>query len=49
VWQNNRSGLVFASGRSQLLTSMASVMRPSLPRGIRLASNTIAEPADVRP
>ena len=29
TWQNNRSGLVAASGRSQLLTSTASRIRPS--------------------
>ena len=29
VWQNSRSGLVSASGRSQLLTSAASRIRPS--------------------
>ena len=28
-WQNSRSGLVSASGRSQLLTSQASRIRPS--------------------
>jgi hypothetical protein len=33
TWQNKRSGLVAASGRSQLLTSTASTRRPSAARG----------------
>jgi hypothetical protein len=33
TWQNSRSGLVAASGRSQLLTSTASISRPSVARG----------------
>ena len=33
TWQNRRSGLVAASGRSQLLTSTASIRRPSAARG----------------
>ena len=35
VWQNRRSGLVCASGRSQLLTSAASRIRPSAQAGER--------------
>src|SRR5213075_788590 len=33
TWQNNRCGLVAAPGRSQLLTSTASIRRPSAARG----------------
>src|ERR1019366_631542 len=33
TWQNSRSGLVAAPGRSQLLTSTASISRPSAARG----------------
>src|SRR6266496_1188333 len=33
TWQNSRSGLVTAPGRSQLLTSTASISRPSAARG----------------
>ena len=33
TWQNNLSGLVAAPGRSQLLTSTASISRPSAARG----------------
>jgi hypothetical protein len=33
TWQNSRSPLVAASGRSQLDTSTANMIRPSAPRG----------------
>ena len=33
TWQNRRSGLVAAAGRSQLPTSAASISRPSADRG----------------
>jgi hypothetical protein len=49
VWQNSRSGLVPASGRSQLPTSMANTMRPSSQARNRLGGNNIAELVKVGP
>jgi hypothetical protein len=50
TWQNNRSGLVTAPGRSQLLTSTASISRPSAARGNRSpASDRRSRPISIRP
>ena len=50
TWQNNRSGLVAAPGRSQLLTSTASISRPSAARGNgRAASDRRSRAISIRP
>ena len=50
VWQNRRSGLVSASGRSQLLTSTASRIRPSAQAGNgSAASDRRSRPICTRP
>ena len=50
VWQNRRPGLVSASGRSQLLTSAASRIRPSAQAGNgSAASDRRSRPICIRP
>ena len=50
TWQNSRSGLVAAPGRSQLLTSAASTSRPSAARGkASPASDRRSRPMSTRP
>ena len=50
TWQNSRSGLVTAPGRSQLLTSAASTSRPSAARGKPSpASDRRSRPISIRP
>src|SRR5215469_16591547 len=50
TWQNSRSGLVAAPGRSQLLTSTASISRPSAARGNgRVASDRRSRAISTRP
>ena len=49
TWQNNLSGLVAAPGRSQLLTSTASISRPSAPRGNGSPRERAAQPGDIDP
>jgi hypothetical protein len=50
TWQNRRSGLVAAPGRSQLLTSAASTSRPSAARGKPSpASDRRSRPISIRP
>lgn len=49
VWQNSRSGLVGASGRSQLLTSTARTSRPSAALGWGSAASVRgSRPASMR-
>jgi hypothetical protein len=49
TWQNKRSGLVAAPGRSQLLTSTASIRRPSGARGSGSPGHRPAQPRDIDP